>query len=159
ISANDLNIAIYPLTDARPGFDAQYEIVYRNVGTTILDGDINLTFNDTKLTFLSASEPISNQTANSVAFDYTGLSPFESSTILVDFHVAEPPITEIGDQLSFTATINPITGDFTEEDNTFTFEQIVVGSYDPNDIQVLEGESIFIEEADDYLHYIIRFQN
>src|SRR5690606_38741404 len=36
---------------------------------------------------------------------------------------------------------------------------MVVGSYDPNDIQVLEGESIYFDEADEYLHYIIRFQN
>ncbi|MEL6659515.1 MAG: T9SS type A sorting domain-containing protein, partial [Bacteroidota bacterium] len=35
----------------------------------------------------------------------------------------------------------------------------VINSYDPNDIRVLEGEEITIEQADDYLHYIIRFQN
>ncbi len=41
----------------------------------------------------------------------------------------------------------------------FTLEQTVIGSYDPNDIAVLEGEEIFIEDADKYLHYLIRFQN
>jgi hypothetical protein len=57
------------------------------------------------------------------------------------------------------ASVNPVSGDETEEDNTFTLEQIVIGSYDPNDITVLEGEDIFIEDADNYLHYLIRFQN
>jgi len=58
-----------------------------------------------------------------------------------------------------TVSINPIAGDITEEDNTLTLEQTVVGSYDPNDISVLEGEEILIEDTDKYLHYLIRFQN
>lgn len=41
----------------------------------------------------------------------------------------------------------------------FELEQTVIGSYDPNDITVLEGNEIFIEDADKYLHYLIRFQN
>ncbi len=58
-----------------------------------------------------------------------------------------------------TATVNPISGDETEDDNVFTLEQTVIGSYDPNDITVLEGDEIFIEDASKYIHYLIRFQN
>ncbi len=58
-----------------------------------------------------------------------------------------------------TATINPVTGDETEDDNVFILEQTNIGSYDPNDIAVLEGDEIFIEDAGKYLHYLIRFQN
>jgi len=35
----------------------------------------------------------------------------------------------------------------------------VIGAFDPNDINVLEGSEILYEEADNYLHYVIRFQN
>ena len=34
-----------------------------------------------------------------------------------------------------------------------------MGAYDPNDIQVVEGPEIAFEDVDNYLHYIIRFQN
>jgi len=38
-------------------------------------------------------------------------------------------------------------------------DQEAVGSYDSNDILVLEGDEIYLDQADGYLHYIIRFQN
>ncbi|HAT64570.1 MAG TPA: T9SS C-terminal target domain-containing protein, partial [Flavobacteriaceae bacterium] len=158
-TVNDLNIALYPLSDARPGFDASYQLVYKNLGTTTLSGTIELIFNSDKLSILEASEPVASQTGDSVTFDYVDLAPFEYRAITISFNVAAPPTTEIGDILVFEATVNPVVGDETEEDNVFEFEQTVIGSYDPNDIQVLEGDEIFLNEADDYLHYIIRFQN
>ncbi len=158
-SIDDLNISFYPLNEARPGFDAYYQIVYRNVGTTILSGSVDLNFDETKMSFLMASETVSAQTSSSVTFDYFDIQPFETRTIDLNFNIMPPPTTGIGDALNFVATVNPISGDYTEDDNVFNFEQIVVGSYDPNDIQVLEGDEIFEEETDNYLHYIIRFQN
>ena len=61
--------------------------------------------------------------------------------------------------MSFITTINPIENDYSEDDNIFLFNQILVGSFDPNDIQVLEGPEITEGDIDKYLHYIIRFQN
>jgi hypothetical protein len=157
---NDLNISIYPsLNDPRPGFDTTYQIVYQNIGTTQLSGSVSFEFDDTKLQFLSASETVTSQTANTLNFDFTDLNPFETRTIDLEFNVFAPPITNIDDVLVSTATINPVSGDETEEDNTFELNQTVIGSYDPNDITVLEGDEIFIEDADKYLHYLIRFQN
>ncbi|WP_341216319.1 T9SS type A sorting domain-containing protein [uncultured Wocania sp.] len=158
-TVNDVNISILPITQARPGFDTTYQLVFHNVGTTQLSGAIVLEFDNSKLSFLTASETISSQTTNSFTFNYSGLNPFETRTINLDFNVLVPPTTNIGDILSFTATINPISGDNTENDNVFTLNQTVIGSYDPNDIQVLEGDQILIDDADEYLHYIIRFQN
>ncbi|MBR9758499.1 MAG: T9SS type A sorting domain-containing protein [Algicola sp.] len=158
-SKNDLNLSIYPLNDPRPGFDIAYKIVYNNVGTTQLSGDITLTFDDTKIQFLNASETVAQQTANTLTFNYSNLNPFETRTIDLNFNVFSPPTTNIDDNLITTATINPTTGDETVTDNTFELQQTVIGSYDPNDIQVLEGHEISINEVDNYLHYIIRFQN
>ena len=156
---NDLNISIYPIVDARPGFDAEYQIVYRNIGTTVLSGAVELDFDGTRLTLDFASEPVSSQTSNSLTFDYSNLNLFETRTINVIFEVATPPTTEIGDVLTFVGTVNPITGDNTENDNVISFNQTVVGSFDPNDIRVVEGPQILLENIDEYLHYIIRFQN
>jgi uncharacterized repeat protein (TIGR01451 family) len=156
---DDLNITLLPTSQARPGFDATYQLVYQNVGTTQLNGTLTLEFNDAKLNFLTASEPIVSQNNNTLTFDFENLNPFETRTIDLTFNVLPPPTVNIDDLLNFTATINPIAGDFTEDDNIFTFNQTVIGSYDPNDIRVLEGEEVLIENADQYLHYIIRFQN
>jgi uncharacterized repeat protein (TIGR01451 family) len=156
---NDLNIGFYPLNDARPGIEAQYQVVFKNVGTTILDGAITISFDDVRLDFLTASEPVSSQTNNNVTFDYTNFKPFETRSIDVSFQVATPPTTQIDDILVYSTTITPTSGDLNEDDNTFILEQTVIGSHDPNDIQVLEGDSIYLNEADEYLHYIIRFQN
>ncbi len=156
---SDLNIDIYPITDARPGFDASYIIAFNNVGLTMLDGDITFEFDETKLNFLTATESITSQTNNSITFNYNYLNLLESRFITLNFNVLPPPITNIDDVLSFTTTINPLIGDQTEEDNIANLEQIVIGSYDPNDITVLEGDEISITQKDDFLHYLIRFQN
>ncbi len=157
---NDLNITVYPaINDLRPGFNTNYRLVYKNQGTTQLSGSVSFEFDGSKIQYLSASEMPANQTSNILTFNYSELNPFETRIIDLDFNVFAPPTTNINDILMSTATINPVSGDETEDDNTFTIEQTVIGSYDPNDIQCLEGEQILLEDADKYLHYLIRFQN
>lgn len=157
---NDLNIVIYPDVDEpRPGFETSYRLMYKNNGTTPLSGTIDFQFDDAKMTFLTASETMATPTANTLTFDYNDLIPFETRYIDFTFDVFTLPATNIGDMLHSTVTIHPISGDANEGDNTFDLEQIVIGSYDPNDIRVLEGDKITTDEIDNYLHYIIRFQN
>jgi hypothetical protein len=159
-TVNDLDVVIYPdLDDPRPGFETSYRLIYKNKGTTPLTGTIDFQFDGTKVSFLSASETITAQTANTLSFNYSNLISFETRSVDLAFTVAAPPTTSIGDVLNSTATITPLAGDTNEADNTFNLAQTVIGSYDPNDIRVLEGEEITIEEAQKYLHYIIRFQN
>ncbi len=159
-TVNDLNIVVYPsLDDPRPGFETSYRLIYKNNGTTPLTGTIDFQFDDTKVNFLSASETIATQTANTLRFSYSDLIPFETRYIDLAFSVSPPPTTNIDDVLNVIATVNPLAGENNEDDNVFSLAQTVIGSYDPNDIRVLEGEEITIEEADKYLHYIIRFQN
>ena len=157
---NDLNISIYPsINEPRPGFDTTYTIVYKNEGTTQLSGTVVFEYDTAKLQFLSASETVNAQTSNTLSFSYTALNPFETKTIDLMFNVYAPPTTNIGEILNTTATINPVSGDNTQEDNSYTLQQTLIGSYDPNDIQVLEGDQVLLENADKYVHYVIRFQN
>lgn len=155
----DLEIMLIPVTTARPGFDAQYKLVYRNKGNQVLSGTTTLNFDAVKLNFLSAVPNASSQTSGNLTWNYSALSPYQTRTITLLFHVNAPPIVNIGDILPFTAVINPVTGDETPLDNAFTLNQVVRGSYDPNDKDVTEGSTIHISKIGDYLHYIIRFQN
>ncbi len=157
---NDVNIILYPLRAARPGFDISYELVYTNTGTLFSSGSIELNYDHTKMNFLNANVDIVNQTDSSITFDYNDLQPLSFGHIELDFNILSPPTTEIDDILAFEASIIPNEGiDETPEDNIHTRNQVVIGSFDPNDILVLEGPEIAIENVDEYLHYIIRFQN
>lgn len=158
----DIDVAILPIIPARPGFDATYQLIYTNKGNQTLSGDINFDFNDAVLDFVSANPAIDNQTINNLSWNYSNLYPFETRTINLTLNVNAPteiPPVNINDTLAFTAVINPIVGDDSAIDNSFDFNQIVVGSYDPNDKICLEGETINPARIGDYLHYIIHFQN
>ena len=159
-SINDVSVAIFPLfRQPRPGFDTTYQLVYENKGTTVLSGRVAFQFDESKVQFLSASENISSQSAGLLSFDYVDLNPFEKRRVQIEFNVLPPPTNNIDEILVTTATINPIPGDDTEDDNTYELQEVLVGSYDPNDIRVLEGDEIVYDDIDKYLNYIIRFQN
>lgn len=156
---DDVDITILPVQEARPGFTSKYELVFKNSGTTQLNGTINLEFNGEKLDFKSTNGTVIDATENSLFFNYYNLKPFENQTIFIEFDVLKPPTVNIDDVLKFTARITPLENDETKNDNTFVLEQVVIGSYDPNDIAVLQGDSILEEKKEEYLNYLIRFQN
>ncbi|WP_299365961.1 T9SS type A sorting domain-containing protein [Winogradskyella sp.] len=150
-----LSLSITPTSSAIPGFEASYQIIYKNIGTETIDGSINYQYDNTKINFLNANYGISSQTSNVITFDFVNLLPFETRTINLNFEVSTPPTANVGDFLIHLITLTPSIG----EVNTFGFNQTIIGSYDPNDITVLEGEEIYFDEVDNYLHYVIRFQN
>lgn len=157
----DLEIVIVPVFPASPGFDAVYKIVYKNKGNQIVGGTINFTFNEAVLDFLSASIVPTSSGNGFMSWIVPALSPFQVGTILVTFNVnssQEIPAVNIYDVLTFNANID-LTTDVIPNDNLFNFEQIVVGSYDPNDITCLQGNLLPTAEMGTYLHYNIRFEN
>jgi uncharacterized repeat protein (TIGR01451 family) len=157
---NDLWASVWPLESARPGFGARYELTFgSNAGPTVSSGNVTVSYDITKLSFQSASVPPSSQTGGTLTFDYTDLAFFENQSIYLFFNVNFPPTTNIGDVLLFNAEINPTVDDLNPSDNSQQYKQTVVGSFDPNDIQVLEREEVAIDNVDEYMHYVIRFQN
>ncbi len=159
---NDVEIAIAPLMPARPGFDALYLIVYNNKGNQAVSGDFEFTYDDTVLDFISANQTPDNQDSGSLIWNYDNLLPFESRSVQVTLNVngpTETPPVNIDDVLAFQATINPISGDEFSDDNTFDYDQVVVGSFDPNDITCLQGDVLPTAEIGNFLHYIINFEN
>jgi surface protein len=156
----DLNITLIPVTQARPGFDSQYQLVAQNMGTqTLASAEVTFSFDSAKQTFVTAVPAATTMSAGQLNFTVASLKPLQAQTYDITLLTIEPPTVNGGDILAFSAAITPNTNDYTPEDNTVTLNQVVVNSFDPNDKQVLQGEEILIDNADQYLDYLIRFQN
>lgn len=159
-AVEDLMITMLPINDARPGFEANYKLIIQNIGTETVSGvTTTLTFDNTMQSFISSIPLTENTTENTLVFSLGEIQPFENKEISVVMQTFAPPTVNGDDILSFTAVVAPNTTDYTPENNMYNLEQVVVNSYDPNDKNVLQGETITFEETEAYLDYIIRFQN
>ena len=161
-SHKDLEITLLPVTVARPGFTADYKIVFKNKGNVAQSGNINLLFKDSVLDLESSAPVVSGQTFNNLSWNFTNLKPFETREIALTFRTNSPiqtPAVVNGDILNYTAIVNSSEMDEKPQDNTFTLNQTVVGSYDPNDKTCLEGDVITPALIGQYVHYMIRFEN
>lgn len=160
----DLEIVIAPVVPSRPGFEAVYKIVYRNKGNQTLSQayGINFFYNNNLMDLVSTSIVPTSVVSGGISWDYANLQPFESREILVTFNINAPTAANpvnINDVLTFTASILPQAGDENTSDNLYVYNEVVIGSYDPNDITCLEGDVVSPAEIGDYLHYMIRFEN
>ena len=159
---NDLEITLIPLEQARPGFDADYKLLYKNKGTTILSGSVDLTFQDDLMDLVSTNPTEDSQVGNTLTWNFVELVPFENRVILFTMNINSPMDTAPvngDDVLVFDASVNSSETDETPDDNSFTLNQTVVNSFDPNDKTCLEGDFITPEMVGDYVHYRIRFEN
>lgn len=156
---NDISLVLIPHNNPRPGFNSSYHLVYQNNGNTNASGEITLEYDNTKATLLYSSEIPVTETTNLIEWNFTDLTPYEKRTIQLDFNIAPPPVANINEILKFENSITSLQADSKPEDNTFTLNQTLIGSYDPNDKTVLEGENVSIDNVGDYLNYVIRFQN
>ncbi|MDO5981274.1 T9SS type A sorting domain-containing protein [Flavivirga spongiicola] len=156
---NDVTIMLIPTWHARPGFETSYQLVYENIGSTVSNGSINMQFENSLQSYVSSSENLESQTANTLIFNYIDLQPFEKRNIGIILKTFEPPIVNGGEILPLTAMITSNDIDINLENNISETEQTVINSFDPNDKTVLQGNEITLEEVDEYLHYLVRFQN
>ncbi|MDC1162113.1 T9SS type A sorting domain-containing protein, partial [Tenacibaculum sp.] len=145
--------------EARPGFDSGYQLVYKNRGTTVLDGSISFQFDNKLQSFISSTSSYASKNTNTVFYNFINLKPYETRKIDIVMNTLAPPTVNDGDLASFQANITIGETDVTPSDNMFLLNQVVVNSFDPNDKAVIEGISININEVNKYLHYIVRFQN
>ena len=159
---SDVEVSLIPINPARPGFDANYKVIYKNKGNQIENGSVNLQFDDAILDVVSTSPAFTTQTTNNLSFNYSNLIPFETREIYVVLNVNSPmetPSVNGGDILNFTATNTITNTDGMLSDNTFILNQTVVNSYDPNDKTCLEGNYVSPDKIGEYVHYMIRFEN
>jgi uncharacterized repeat protein (TIGR01451 family) len=71
------------------------------------------------------------------------------------------PTVALGNLLTNSVSITPLTGDVVPANNATSVSQIVIGSYDPNDKMEARGEQILHSSftTNDFLTYTIRFEN
>lgn len=159
---SDVEVVIAPIARARPGFDATYSLVIKNKGNRTTSGNVTFSYDDAVLDFVSSDVLPNSQSAGLISFHFSELLPFENRSFFITLNVNSPseiPAVNIEDLLNFSAEVAIPTGDDYPSDNIFNLKQIVVGSFDPNDITCLEGNLVAPEEIGNYLHYIINFEN
>lgn len=158
----DLEVILLPLYGARPGFDAGYQIIYKNKGNQTQSGSVTFNFEDSVLDYVSSIPAFSSQAVNQLTWNFTNLAPFESRSVYITLNVNSPqetPPVANGRLLHFQTAITSALTDETPLDNAMNFTQLVVGSFDPNDKTVVQGSQIGLSQTGDYLDYVIRFQN
>ena len=158
---NDLSVELIPITKAKPGFDSQYKIKYKNKDTQTQSGSVNLTFQDAVQDVVATNPTATTSVINTLTWSFSNLQPFETREISIVLNVnssVETPAVNSGDALSFSATIVGLT-DETPTDNTVVVNQTVSNSFDPNDKNCLEGSTISPSKIGDYVHYMIRSEN
>jgi hypothetical protein len=158
----DIEVRLIPLNQARPGFDVMYIVTVTNQGTLPVTDVLDFIFPSDYVTFLTSTPTSSSWTSSTLSWNYS-LDPFESVTYELNFNSNPPthptfPLNS-GDLLSFTASTYLNGTDVDLTNNSFDLDQVVVNSYDPNDIKCLQGNSIEPNRIGEYLDYLIRFEN
>lgn len=158
---DDLEVTILPITPARPGFEAVYKVLVRNKGFDNTNGTVTLTYDNSILDYVTSIPAYTSSNTNSISWDFYS-EPFLTLEYDVAFNLnssSDTPAVNINDEINFTATVVHDWTDYTQDDNTFTLDQTVVGSYDPNDKTCLQGETEEVDIVGEYVHYLIRFEN
>ena len=157
----DLAIINVPMLQPRPGFTYTNKVIYTNLGTQpVASGAI--TFNkDARVTITANTQTGTVATPTGFTYNFTNLLPFEVRAITVTMQVPTIPTVALGNLLTNSVAITPLTGDIVPANNAASVSQIIVGSYDPNDKMEAHGERILHSSfsANDYLNYTIRFEN
>lgn len=164
---SDVEVVLVATTPARPGFDANYKLVYHNKGNQVENGTVTFSmYNPEIVDFVSSLPNFNSQTINPIletfTWNYSNLNPFETREINIVLNINSPmetPPVNSGDLLSFDAQISLSNTDDVLSDNFFGIRQRVVNSYDPNDKICLQGETITPIQVGEYVHYVIRFEN
>lgn len=160
----DFSTIMFEDQPARPGFDANYILQYKNNGTAASNGVLFLNYDDARVDFISSNLAFSNNSGGNLRWDFGTMQPNEERQINLIFNINSPmeiPAVNGGDILVYNGNISPPSGiaDFNTLDNDFEYFQTVVNSFDPNDITCLEGKNLNPTDVGEYLHYKVRFEN
>jgi uncharacterized repeat protein (TIGR01451 family) len=153
----DVAVYLSPYSQAVPGFTSYYAITVVNYGTQAASGTASFTYDAALLSNPVAWGGIIS--GNTISWTYANLAPYQSQTYYVHLTVNTPPTVVGGTQLIFSVAASVTGTDVNTDNNIQDYTQYAVNSFDPNDITVREGAYITEVQADDFLHYTVRFQN
>lgn len=155
------NVSVVITTDSapRPGFLYTYQVSLRNLGTTVIDADIQFV-KDQKLSGPIAMPSEAIISGSTVYIPFEDLQPAEVREYEITFLVPMVPQVTLGEYLSAFVSVG-IEQDVSPSDNVFQKKETIVASSDPNDLTEAHGEKIVLAEfgTDELLYYTVRFQN
>lgn len=153
--SKDLKIDITPHNRFRSGFKVASTIHYENVGTQTLSNVIVKYLKPASLSNLTSTPASTGTNGDTLFWNIGTLNPFEGGFISVLDSVSAAALS--GTIVNPEAWIIPFVGDSTLQNNHCISYEIVRVSSDPNDKSVTPE---FISPTqNDYLEYVIRFQN
>jgi hypothetical protein len=152
---NDLRITISPITAPKAGHVLGYILTYKNVGTTALNGVVDMNA-DANLDYLMASPSPNSQNGQLSSWNLGVINPGTVGNIFIYFDI--PSNLQIGDPLVSSASISPTVGDQTPIDNFSSSTSLVVGPYDPN-YKWVSNDTLLNIISPSWLEYEIHFQN
>jgi hypothetical protein len=158
-NTQDLRISLTEITPLRSGFANFYYLNYKNVGSKVMSGRVRF-FEPSVLSTISAAPIPFLRDSLSIYWDFNNLKPNEERVLTI-FCTVRRGVAN-GSKFNAITSIDPINSDIFKKDNVDTLNQIVVGSYDPNDKQVTYNGSKTppsVIDASTELIYTIRFQN
>lgn len=159
-NSNDLRLSLDNVHPPRPGDTIYYRMRIKNVGTTSQVPDLSF-LPALELNFLGATPNFQSTTNDTLFWTLPSLAPQAESFVVVAYTVPLIPIISLGDTLSTYAQVEPISNDLAPLDNVGSLNEVIVGSYDPNDKAVSPSGNLDPAEvaAGTWLDYKIRFQN
>lgn len=157
----DLSAYLIPFDEPRPGVVWQNYIVYGNHSNQPVASGIVTFSKDSNVTITNISEATATTTAGGFTFNFTNLAPYETRYMNVELLVPPIPTVALDQLLTNSVAITMPPGDIYPYNNSSSLSQIIVGSFDPNDISESHGERILFSSftSNDYLTYTIRFEN
>ncbi len=161
-TVTDMDICLTSLNQASPGYDARYLVFIENEGNQISSGTVEFNYDETRTTFISASGNGQNMGNGVVQWTYTSILPAEFEFFNVTLEINKPtdtPPVDAGDLLPIGASVTPNVIDSHPFNNATAGNQIVVNSFDPNDIVCHEGETMDPSKVGERVDYTIRFEN
>lgn len=141
----------------RRGFDAYYYLSVKNEGTEPFAPEVTMQF-DPSLTFIQSTPEATVVDGNQLRWSRPILNGFSEEKIRINFKVSAT--VPLGDTLKNSVALKVQEKETDQADNVDNSNQVVTGSFDPNDKLVKEG--ILAEryvKIGDKLTYTIRFQN
>ncbi|MGH2667211.1 DUF7619 domain-containing protein [Flavobacterium sp.] len=158
---NDVAVNVVSMGSPRPGFSYKNKILYTNKGNQAIANGSLLFTKDSAVTIATISQSGTVATPTGFSYTFTDLQPFETRTIEVTMMVPTIPTVQLGNLLTNSASVAISATDEMPANNNAALTQVIIGSYDPNDINESHGEEILHSSftSDDYLYYTIRFEN
>lgn len=155
----DLSIGI-TAGSARPGFNLRYDIDIKNYSFVTGSSPLVTFTVDPSLVFVSCSYPSTDLGGGVYTVQLGSITSFQH--IPIHFYFTVPASSVIGTTLTAIASVADVISETNTANNSDTYSQIIVGSFDPNDKSVWPSRDInntYFVDIDSVLTYTIRFQN